>query len=162
MHESVYHWVSEKREQYDFTGQAVLEVGSMNINGSVRSLFTGVSGYTGIDIREGPGVDFIMNAHEIRFPDESFGLVICLEMLEHDDEFWLSMKEMGRVLKHGGILMLTARGNGFLPHEFPHDYWRFMPSAFEKLINRAACDVLEIEEDWQPGAAGVFGLGRKR
>jgi SAM-dependent methyltransferase len=161
MHQSVIEWVSEKTRLYNFTDQIVLEVGSMNINGTVRLLFPDVKSYTGIDCREGPCVDVVMNAHNLKFPNASFDLVISTETLEHDDEFWVSIKEMGRVLKKDGILIITARGNGFMPHDFPYDYWRFMPSSFEKLFTMAGCEILEIREDWQPGHPGVFGLGRK-
>jgi SAM-dependent methyltransferase len=137
-------------------------VGSMDVNGSIRPLFSHAGHYIGIDFRGGPGVDFVMNAHQIEFPDSRFDVVISTEMLEHDDEFWSSMREMGRVLRRGGVLMITARGNGFMPHDFPKDYWRFMPASFEKLLNLADCEVLEVREDWQPGHPGLFGVGRRR
>src|SRR5215510_8838114 len=130
MHQSVLEWVSGITRRYDFAGQEVLEVGSLNINGSVRPFFEGAGTYTGIDLREGPDVDLVMNSHDLQFPDESFDLVISTEMLEHDDRFWASLEEMGRVLKKEGLLIITARGNGFMPHEYPHDYWRFMPGSF--------------------------------
>jgi len=155
-------WVAEKTRQFDFTGQAVLEVGSMNVNGSVRDLFAHAGSYTGVDFLAGAGVDVVMNAHELSFADASFDLVLSTEMLEHDDEFWLSVQEMGRVLRPGGILLLTARGNGFMPHDYPFDYWRFMPASFQKLLALAGCEALEVREDWQGGHPGVFGLGRRR
>jgi ubiquinone/menaquinone biosynthesis C-methylase UbiE len=161
MHHSVMEWVAEKTRQHDFTGQSVLEVGSMNVNGSVRELFATAASYTGVDFMAGAGVDVVMNAHELAFPDASFDLVLSTEMLEHDDEFWLSVREMGRVLKPGGLLLLTARGNGFMPHDYPFDYWRFMPASFNKLLAMAGCEVLEVREDWQAGHPGVFGLGRR-
>lgn len=161
MHHSVMEWVAEKTRQHDFAGQTVLEVGSMNVNGSVRELFPLVASYTGVDFMPGAGVDVVMNAHALAFPDASFDLVLSTEMLEHDDEFWLSIREMGRVLKPRGLLLLTARGNGFMPHDYPFDYWRFMPASFEKLLTMAGCEVLEVREDWQVGHPGVFGLGRK-
>jgi SAM-dependent methyltransferase len=161
MHQSVMEWVSEKKRQYGFSVQTALEIGSMNINGSVRPVFADIKSYTGVDLQAGAGVDCIMNGHNLAFRDESFDLVISTEMLEHDDKFWASIREMGRVLRMGGMLMVTARGNGFMPHEFPHDYWRFLPSSFVKLLQMARCEVLEVREDWQPGHPGVFGLGRK-
>jgi SAM-dependent methyltransferase len=161
MHPSVMEWVGEKTREFDFNGQTILEVGSMNVNGSVRTLFAHASSYTGVDFMPGAGVDLVMNAHALEFPDASFDAVVSTEMLEHDDEFWLSVKEMGRVLRPGGLLLLTARGNGFWPHDYPFDYWRFMPTSFNKLIALAGCDVLEVREDWYPGHPGVFGLGRK-
>ena len=162
MHDSVLQWVAEKAREFDgFAGQNVLEVGSMNVNGSVRPLFAAAASYTGVDLFGGPGVDLQMNAHALAFADASFDTVVSTEMLEHDDEFWRSASEMGRVLRAGGTLILTARGNGFMPHEYPYDFWRFMPASFHKLFALAACRVLEVREDWQPGHPGVFGVGRK-
>jgi hypothetical protein len=69
---------------------------------------------------------------------------------------------MGEVLKPGGLLLITARGNGFWVHGYPHDYYRFLPESFTCLLHYAGCDALEVTEDWFPGHTGVFGLGRKR
>ena len=162
MHQSVIDWVARIAGAYELKGKTVLEVGSLNINGTVRPLFEGACLYTGIDFRPGSSVDLVMNAHSLGFGDASFDVVISTEMLEHDDEFWVSMAEMGRVLKHQGLLIITARGNGFWPHDYPADFWRFMPVAFNKLLSLAGCEPVEIAEDWHPGHPGVFGLGRKR
>ena len=161
MHQSVIDWVSEVARGNNFAGQSILEVGSLDVNGSVRGLFASAGNYIGIDFRPGPSVDVVMNSHDLGFPNESFDTVISTEVLEHDDEFWLSIGEMGRVLKQGGMMIITARGNGFMPHDYPADYWRFMPGSFEKLFKLARCQTLEIREDWQPGHPGVFGIGRK-
>ena len=161
MHDSVREWVGAKTRQYDFGGADVLEVGSLDVNGTVRDLFTGARSYTGVDFRAGPGVDRVMNAHRLEFADDAFDVVVSTEMLEHDDAFWESMREMGRVLKPRGVLIVTARGNGFMPHGYPHDYWRFMPESVEKLLALAGCEPLEVTQDWQGGHPGVFGLGRK-
>jgi SAM-dependent methyltransferase len=151
MHPSVMEWVEKKVQQHDLRQPdlRVLEVGSRNVNGSVRPLFDGVASYTGVDFIEGPGVDLVLDAHRLTsaFARESFDVVVSTEMLEHDSEFWTSMTMMGEVLKPGGLLLITARGNGFWVHGYPQDYYRFLP--------------LEVTEDWFPGHTGVFGLGRK-
>src|SRR5690242_14807098 len=121
MHDSVMKWVKQVVSKIDLTGKTVLEVGSYNVNGSVRPLFESAKEYIGVDFRPGPGVDYVMNAHDLNFPihyfkivtDGLFDVVISTEMLEHDSEFWRSLSEMGRVLRPGGYLILTARGNGF-------------------------------------------------
>ena len=92
-------WVAEKRDEFNLIGPKILEVGSYDVNGSVRPLFSRAGSYVGVDFRPGPGVDLTMNAHCLKFPDRSFDLVISTEMLEHDDQFWVSLQEMGRVLK---------------------------------------------------------------
>jgi len=161
MHQSVIDWVSSIASTNLFTGTRVLVVGSLNVNGSVRHLFVGAGDYIGVDFRFGPGVDLVMNAHCLGFGDQAFDVVISTEVLEHDDEFWRSVSEMGRVLRSGGALIITARGNGFMPHDYPADFWRFMPASFHKLFSLAGCEALQILEDWQPGHPGVFGLARK-
>ena len=166
MHGSVITWVGEKvgQHQLNAPGLQVLEVGSRDINGSVRPLFAGVGAYTGVDMLAGPGVDHVVDAHDLggRFAPGSFDVVVSTEMLEHDDRFWISVAAMGQLLRPGGLLILTARGNGFMPHGFPHDYYRFMPQSFPVLFELAECDVLEIAEDQQPGHPGLFGIGRRR
>lgn len=165
MHPSVMAWVSDKVEQYGLAtpDTCVLEVGSRNVNGSVRCLFQGVQSYVGIDLFPGPGVDVVLDAHELTtaFSRASFDVVVSTETLEHDSEFWTSLIHMGEVLKPGGHLIVTARGNGFWIHDFPNDYFRFLPESFRPLLRIAGCEVLEIREDWFPNHPGVFGLGRK-
>jgi SAM-dependent methyltransferase len=165
MHPSVMEWVEKKVQQHDLRKPAlrVLEVGSRDVNGSVRPLFHGVASYTGVDFIEGPGVDLVLDAHRLTsaFPPDSFDVVVSTEMLEHDSEFWTSMAMMGEVLKPGGLLLITARGNGFWIHGYPHDYYRFLPESFNCLLRYAGCDALEVTEDWFPGHTGVFGVGRK-
>lgn len=158
MHESVMQWVGSKIREYNLSGRKTLEVGSLDVNGSVRPLFESAD-YVAVDMVDGPGVDIVMNAHNLRFPSETFDVVICSEMLEHDDAFWVSMGEMGRVLRVGGILVLTARGNGFPEHAYPEDYWRFMPVSFGLLFDLAGCAPLEVCLD--PQVPGVFGIGHK-
>jgi SAM-dependent methyltransferase len=157
MHKTVHDWVAEQVTKYDLADGSVLDVGSLDVNGSVRDLFG--PHYIGIDFREGPGVDEVMNAHKLRFQAGRFDVVVTTELLEHDSEFWTSMKEMGRVLRKGGHLLVTTRGNGFKLHGHPDDYWRFMPSAREKLLDLARCDVVELEMDPH---RGIFAHGVKR
>ena len=158
MHESVMAWVSEVVEKFELADLPTLEVGSLDVNGSVRRYFSGP--YTGLDMRQGPGVDVIGTADALPFPDESYDVVVCTEMLEHDPSPWLSLAEMGRVLRPDGHLILTTRGNGFFEHLEPSDYWRFMPAARPVLLALAGCDPVTLALD--PQVPGVFAHGIKR
>lgn len=163
MHDSVFHWVGEKVKYCRETGISlaqVLEIGSFNVNGTVRGHFEG-SVYTATDMRDGPGVDIVCNGHQLPFEDASFNAVVCVEVFEHDELFWVTTKEMGRVLKSGGVLFLTARGNGFPEHGFPNDYWRFMPESFKTLLQLAGCNPVDVRPDPQECHPGVFGFGVK-
>ena len=100
-----------------------------------------------------------MDAHALDFPDDSFDTVVSTEMLEHDSAFWLSLAEMGRVLRPGGSLLLTTRGNGFPRHSHPHDYWRFMDDSVGLLLGLAGCKKVCALPD--PRRPGVFIHGRR-
>lgn len=110
MHKEADQFIKQVKAEYPefFTGKKVLEVGSLDINGSVRGYFTDCD-YTGIDLGEGPGVDYVSKAHEYVCP-ETHDAIISTEMLEHD-KFWAdSLKRMYGNLKVGGLLVLTCAG----------------------------------------------------
>lgn len=160
MHNSVMQWVEKTIIQLDIGhAPSVLEVGSYDENGSVRNLFGAWANYTGIDMRDGPGVDVVTLAHDISFDPGYFDIVISTETLEHDSQFWLSLMEMNRVLKMGGYMLLTMRGNGFPQHGFPCDYWRFMPDSASLLLKIAGCKKIKVESDSE--APGLMIAGRK-
>ena len=63
MHVEAYDWVAESfrgwRDTHPGVEYKVLEIGSLDINGSVRPLFEDAEYYLGIDMQEGPGVDLV-------------------------------------------------------------------------------------------------------
>lgn len=138
----------------------VLEVGSYDENGSIRDCFG--PDYIGVDMRDGPGVDLTMNGHDLGvfFDASSFDVVVSTETLEHDSHFWSTLAQIGRVLRPGGTLLLTMRGNGFPHHAYPSDYWRFMPDCATTLLDLASCDLVEVAED--PEMPGLFIAGHRR
>src|SRR5438874_790183 len=71
----------------EIRGKTILEVGALNVNGSLRDWLEthGPDQYVGVDIVAGPGVDEICDAERLvaRFGTNRFDVVICTEMLEH-------------------------------------------------------------------------------
>lgn len=155
MHESTFDFVRRYVNRHKLAGARVLEVGSYNVNGGVRELFTGE--YIGVDIEAGPGVDEVVSAHELdaRFEPGSFELVVCLEMLEHDEAPWLTMVQLGRMVAPGGHLLVSARGNGFPLHN-PPDRWRFMKDGFRTLLDLTGLKIRHMTGD--PQVSGFFGI----
>lgn len=139
----------------------VLEVGSFDENGSVQELLAPAT-VVGIDMRNGPRVDVLALGAALPFADAKFDLVVSTEVLEHDRTFWMTLQEIGRVSRPGADIFLTARGNGFMPHAFPNDYWRFMPSSAALLLDLASAEVMEAVEDPQLNHPGIFCHGRRR
>ena len=151
-------WVGVEVHKYGLAGRDTLEIGSLNVNGSVRGFFSG--SYIGLDMRDGPGVDIAGTADALPFVAGRFEVVISTEMLEHDPTFWLSLAEMGRVLRPGGHLLLTTRGNGFGEHNEPSDFWRFMPASRDELLKLADC--LPVSQALDPQVPGIFVHGIRR
>lgn len=157
MHASVMEFVARAVERYNLAEQSVLDVGSFDVNGSPRHLFERL--YVGIDMRSGPGVDHVVDAHDLsRF--RHFDVIVCTEVLEHDDAPWVSLREMHSACRHGGLLILTARGYDergcFGVHGYPGDHWRFSLTGVESLLDYTGWTVLELEKD--PEAPGVFAV----
>ena len=83
---------------------------------------------------EGLGVDKILNLHNIDLPSESVGSVLCLDTLEHVEYPHTALKEIHRILNPKDGIVVMSSVMDFKIHDYPHDYWRFTPSAFESLL----------------------------
>lgn len=100
-------WVSLEHPDY-FTGKRVLEIGSLNVNGTVRTFFQDCD-YVGIDCHDGRGVDVVTLAHEYD-PDEPFDVVISCEAFEHDPYLEQTLQMAMRLLRSGGLFVATCAG----------------------------------------------------
>jgi SAM-dependent methyltransferase len=114
----------------------VLDVGSLDENGNLKDFIPDLKEYIGIDMRPGKNVDLVLNGHDItkQWKKPTFDAVFCLETLEHDDQFWVTVENMKAVLKSGGWLVVTSPGINFFKHNFPSDYYRFTPEAFKDFV----------------------------
>lgn len=107
----------------------ILDIGSRDVNGSLRSVKPEGAAYLGMDLQPGPGVELVLqDPHHLPIDDASVDVVVSTSCLEHDPLFWLSFGEMLRVLKPGGFLYINAPSNGNY-HGCPCDHWRFYPDA---------------------------------
>jgi len=94
-HKNQQLFVQSMRDTYphSFIGKKVLEIGSLNINGSVRQYFKNCN-YLGVDLGQGKDVDMVCQGHKVPFPDGSFETVISCECLEHDKHWAETFKKM--------------------------------------------------------------------
>jgi SAM-dependent methyltransferase len=115
----------------------VLEIGSQNINGSIRECCPSSFEYTGVDFVEGNGVDIVLSdPYSLPFPDEEFHIVVTNSCLEHSEMFWLIYLEMLRVISPSGLLYVNVPSNGEF-HQWPVDCWRFYPDCGLALVSWA-------------------------
>jgi len=106
----------------------VVEIGSQNVNGSIKEHFPGVA-YVGVDFAPGKDVDVVLeDPYRLPFPDDHADAIVTSSCFEHSEFFWLTFVECARVLKPGGLMYLNAPSNGPV-HGYPVDCWRFYPDA---------------------------------
>lgn len=162
MHDSVLDFIRRKLPSSLVTGRTVLEVGSLDVNGSPRSALLPLNPetYIGVDIVKGPGVDRICDVDELEavFGQDAFDVVLSTEMLEHVEDWKRAVSQMKRVVKRGGVLCVTTRSPGFPYHPHPIDRWRFRKDDFVIIFRDFKMQALE--EDL-PGSPGIFGTFSK-
>lgn len=118
MHTNAFYFVASRVCLVKSTppGADILEIGSRDINGTVRPLFRLVAKtYTGIDIVPGNGVDLVADGTVYGEP-ESFDAVICCEVLEHTPKSQGICENALRVLRPSGVLIVTCAGPSRAAH----------------------------------------------
>lgn len=88
-------------------------------------------------MQEGAGVDQVADIHALPAEwDSRFSGVLCSEVLEHVRRPWLALPEVRRVMRPGGVLIVTTL-TAFPIHGFPDDYYRFTESGLCGLLEDA-------------------------
>jgi SAM-dependent methyltransferase len=145
MHDTAYQIGQRFFESYVRSGKLILDIGSMDINGSLRDFRPEGSNYVGVDLEPGDGVDVVVKTNgQLPFSEEIFDIVVSTSCFEHDPIFWQTFLEMCRVLKDGGYLYLNAPSKGAY-HQYPIDAWRFFPDAGIALRDWAQLNKQDIE-----------------
>lgn len=114
-----------------FSGARVIEIGSLDINGSVRSHFAAAQ-YVGVDLEAGPGVDLVSMGHEVSLPADSFDCAVSLECFEHNPYWAQTFANMMRLTRPGGLVLMTCATTG----RREHGTARTTPDASPFTINR--------------------------
>lgn len=118
---------------------AVLEIGSRARSGTLyRAVVPPGWTYTGMDVREGPNVDVVGDAHDLTrlSMGHRFDAVFSVSVFEHLLMPWKVAVEINRVLKPGGLVY--AATHQCLPlHDEPWDFWRLSDRAWAGLFNRS-------------------------
>jgi hypothetical protein len=151
-HPAQIFFVSSVKEMFPemFVRKQVLEVGSLDINGSIRDLFEQCT-YIGVDLGEGKGVDLIARGEDLVFEDKCFDVVASCECFEHNPKWVETFNNMVRMssklvffscattgrAEHG-----TARTNPWDSPFTAHDYYKNLTEQ----DFRDHCDLSQFEE----------------
>lgn len=161
MHASVHQFFKDYTDESTFKGLKVLEVGSYDVNGSVRPFVEGFEPkeYLGTDFLPGPRVDRVIDAEDLvqELGEKSYDVVISTEMLEHAEHWRDCVNQMKAVTKD--LLIVTTRGPGFPLHSYPDDHWRYTVDDFKKIF--ADFKTIQLMPDTDPNSPGVFYIGKR-
>lgn len=123
----------------------VLEVGSLNVNGSARDV---INVSLGIDMRPGNGVDLVCNISD--FNQTGFDACVSTETLEHVEDWKSFVINTWNAVKDGGYLVMTMASMKKGRHAYPDDYWRFTTGQIREIYPSAEWvgDVGRISIGW--------------
>lgn len=120
------HWTDQQYQRH-FDGlfrpeDLILDVGCGDARAYQSRLLRSVRAVYGVDISEQAvakarqrGVQATVHdlSQPLPYPDEMFDKVICLEVLEHLFDPKFAVQEMARVLKPGGLLLVSVPNAGY-------------------------------------------------
>ena len=113
----------------------IVDLGAMDVNGSIKSVVPTHARYVGVDLVPGRGVDIVIDdPYSLPFQTESVDVIVSSSCFEHSEFFWVLFLEIMRVLKRGGLFYLNVPSNGPF-HKYPVDCWRFYPDSGNALVN---------------------------
>lgn len=138
------HWIWEQRAR--LTGR-VMDIGAQNPRRWIGT------GYFTLGHTSDTQSDQVGDVTELPFDDEDLDAIVCTEVLEHCTDPFRAVDEMHRVLKPGGLLLVTSpflwpwHGNAHYP-----DYWRFTDQGWKHLLRQFA-DLTVQTCAWTPEGA---------
>jgi len=132
LRDKVAEWIADGTIVIPPDGTRCVEIGALNVNGTVRDLFP--CEYVGVDRVDGPGVDvvsdgrryFVDNAGWIGERARPIHTAICLETLEHDPRAWETAMYVASCVDQFILSVPSFDGGPVMPyHDYGGDYWRF-------------------------------------
>lgn len=153
----------------------IADVGSYDVNGTYKPLFDSNVleiededfrkrqnwKYVGIDIQSGPNVNIVVEdvGYWLDGIDEPFDVIVSGQCLEHVRKPWVWIKQVASILKHNGLVFITAP-NTWGYHAYPIDCWRIWPDGLSALFDEAGIIPLELGRAGEHGD-DTWGVGLK-
>jgi SAM-dependent methyltransferase len=116
-------------------GQRVLDVGC-----GVKPylpFFATAREYVGVDLVPTEYADLVGAAEQLPVEDGAFDVVLCIQVLEHVDEPVRAIRELHRVTRPGGRVLLSTHGTQVF-HPNPNDHWRWTHTGLARLFETSA------------------------
>jgi SAM-dependent methyltransferase len=118
-------------------------------NKPYQKMFEGkISEHVGCDIVQSSEqrADVICPATQIPLDDASFDTILCTQVIEHVADHRALLNEANRLLRNGGVLILS--GPMYWPlHEEPYDFFRFTCHGFREILKNAGFKVHSLQSN---------------
>ena len=141
MHANGMNLMVDFVKEHDVAGKVVVDMGSYDVNGNYRSLFTGE--YTGADITPGPNVDVLVDSPEWK-ELRNIDVVISGQTLEHVADIPKFINDIFSILAPGGLLCLIAPSAG-PAHSFPIWVGHFSAERMTEIVEADGFEIIECK-----------------
>jgi SAM-dependent methyltransferase len=124
-------------------GCLILDVAPQD-NGGAVPFFPPGTRFETLDIDPAAGCTYVADlcrSNEAIIPSARFDIVVCTEVLEHTQQPFDAVAELRRVLKPGGVLLLSTPYNFRIHGPLP-DNWRFTEHGLRALLRGFAIESL--------------------
>lgn len=116
-------------------GQSPLRV--LDVGGRIQPyrplLGSRVAQYVALDLASSPLVNVRADARNLPFPENTFDLVFCTQVLEYLPEPKAAAAEIYRVLKPNGLSLFSFAA--FYPRAVDDEHWRFLPAGLRHVLH---------------------------
>jgi SAM-dependent methyltransferase len=100
------------------------------------------SEYRSCDAVKNKNIDDVCDVLNLHYPEESFDTVISTQVMEHVNNPFLMASQIGKILKVGGKVILTAPF--LIPlHSGPDDYFRFTKNGLSEIFKQSGFAIIE-------------------
>lgn len=133
---NISNFIESSGKKYDAEGLVVLDIAPQDHEGA-KPYFPEATVET-LDIDPDSGATYIADLctnNEQTIPSESFDVIVCTEVLEHTLNPFAAAEEMHRLLKEGGILLVSVPFNLRIHGPLP-DCWRFTEHGLRALFSK--------------------------
>jgi hypothetical protein len=139
----------------------VLEIGGLDVNGTIRPLFP--QNYISTDMREGKGVDEVLDIMDtfavVEFEKKhgKFNTIVSCETFEHIENPFRAARNIKFLLKDNGLFFISVPFY-FKIHDYSSDYFRYTPEGLKSVFKCfKPLKIVKLEDEIIPTAiVGVF------
>lgn len=161
--------VLRRYESYLSDDMNVMDLGSYDVNGTLRSVLPEEWQYIGVDRVEGPNVDKLVSCdYNLPVYEESIDIVVSSSCLQYVRNPFKMMDSIYKCLRPGGMVILCAAATerpglislpkGECPNQDPEfDCWRILKDGMEALLHDSG---FNVEEVYYRGS-NCWGIGFK-